>query len=90
MNISLSHHEALLQVPNQEAQRTAQRAKCSRHSLADQVVVRVNLDMRGRVLPARILKFKKGLTQRVQPFLGGAADLSEQHHRHQKVLAVFD
>ena len=50
----MRHQQALLEIPNQEAEQALERAESLGHGLADQVVVRVDLDMRGRVTPTGI------------------------------------
>src|ERR1035438_9442359 len=46
--------------------------------------------MRGRTLATGICYLNERLAQRVQPFAGGAPDLSEEQERHQEVLAVLE
>ena len=61
MEKPLRHQQALLEIPDQEAERALERAEGPGHRLADQVVVRVNLDMRGRVPPTGIGYLKEDL-----------------------------
>jgi hypothetical protein len=61
MDKPLRHQQSLLEIPHQKAKLPLERAEGPGYRLADQVVVRVDLDMRGRFPPAGFGYFEEDL-----------------------------
>ena len=71
---SLRHEHSFLQIMHQPAQWPTQRAKGFRYCLRDQIVVRIDLKMRG-LAAGNLGQLDENLAQGVQPVTRSAAGL---------------
>ena len=77
MKRPLHHEQTLFETAREPFQSPGERAERFAHGLADQVVVRIHLQMHGARAHGGVEDFQEQLAQRVQGFAGDVAGFFE-------------